>query len=155
MRGQTAVEYMILFSTAMLILGAVTVAQMISPATDAANDALYLSQARGAVDAIAGAIDAVYSNGPGAVKSVGFQMDTSWIIGIDNRWNTVFIIVTTSRGVENVVENLRYDFENLYYASCSSGYWTVVVEWSEAEMENLRVVGGNRQIYLNIKPRRR
>ncbi|MFN4133972.1 MAG: hypothetical protein ACK4GQ_06380 [Candidatus Hadarchaeales archaeon] len=155
MRGQSAIEYMILFSTAMLILGAVTVAQMVNPATTAANDALYLSQARGAVDAITGAINTVYSNGPGAVKSVGFQMDTSWIIGIDNRWDRVWIVITTSRGIENIVENLRYDFENLFYASCSSGYWTAVVEWSESKSESLMVVNENRQIYLNIKPRGR
>ena len=153
MRGQSAVEYLVIFSTVMLILGGVTIAQMVTPASRSADDALHLSQARGAVDAIAGAINTVYSNGPGAVKSVGFQMDVGWVLGLDNGNDKVWIAVTTSRGAENIRENLRYDFENGFYAACPSGHWTVVVEW--AERENMRVVNENRTIYISIKPRGR
>lgn len=151
--GQTAVEYLIVFSTALIILAAISMAQMISPATNVANETLHLSQARGAVDAIAGAINTVYSNGPGAVGTVGFQMDVGWRLELDNRNDCVLVMVNTSRGLENVAGNLRYDFENGVSLACARGHWTVVVEWPITGAENLRAVNENRIIFISIKPR--
>lgn len=132
MRGQTAVEYLLIFSTVLVLFASVTIAQMINPATDAANDALYLSQARSAADAIAGAIDTVYSNGPGAVKSVSFQMDKSWSLELDNAEDKLRITVGISTGDENVEDNLRYDIDNYHLLSgAPTGTCTAIVEWPD------------------------
>lgn len=157
MRGQTAVEYLLIFSTVLVLFASVTMVQMINPATDAANDTLYLSQARSAADAIAGAIDTVYANGPGAVKSVSFQMDKSWNLQLDNAENKLRIQILTSLGSENVEDNLRYEVDNYHSLSnIPSGTYTVIVEWSENKkklenIDNHDISGG--KIFVYIRPR--
>ncbi|MDI6884096.1 MAG: hypothetical protein QMD00_03005 [Hadesarchaea archaeon] len=159
MRGQTAVEYLLVFSTALVLFASVTMAQMITPASDAARDSLYLSQARSAADAIAGAIDTVYANGRGAVKSVSFQMDTSWTLQLDNIENKLRIIVGTSKGTENVEDNLRYEVDNYHSLSgITTGTYTVIVEWPENGRirENINSRGlATKKIYIYIRPRGR
>ena len=159
MRGQTAVEYLLVFSTVLVLFAFVTMGQMINPATDAANDALYLSQAREAADAIAGAIDTVYANGRGAVKSVSFQMDKSWALELDNARDKLRIIIETSEGTENVEGNLRYDIDNYHSASgITTGTYTVIVEWPKniSIRENINSSAlTDKKIYIYIRPRGR
>ena len=157
MRGQTAVEYLLIFSAVLMIFATVTFAQMINPASEAARDALYLSQARSAADAIAGAIDTVYANGQGAVKSVSISMDCSWRLQLDNAGNKLRIVVQISQGSKNVEDNLRYKIDNFHSLSnISSGTYTVIVEWSENRkiLENIdgRAIG-DKKIYIYIRPR--
>jgi len=157
MRGQTAIEYLLVFSAMILLLASVTMVKMINPAKDAASDTLQLSQARSAADAIAGAIDTVYADGKGAVKSVSFYMDGGWSLQLDNIENKLRIIVGTSKGNENVEDNLRYEIDNYHSLSgISSGAYTVIVEWSEnkQKLENIdgRAVG-NGKISIYIRPR--
>ncbi|MEW6592292.1 MAG: hypothetical protein AB1305_01175 [Candidatus Hadarchaeota archaeon] len=153
MRGQTAVEYLLVFSTALLLIASVTVAQMTEPASAAAKDTLYLAQARQAVDAVAGAIDAVYSNGPGAVKSVSVQIDTDWILRLDNSDNMVKILVSTSGGTRTLVDNVHYEIDNYRSADIGSGTYLVIVEWSESKLENIdsRYTADNK-VYIYIQP---
>lgn len=154
-RGQTAVEYLLVFSTSLVIIASVTMAQMITPSSNAANDALLLSQARSAVNAIVDAIDTAFSNGPGAVKSVTFPMNVSWDLQLDNAENKVRISIGDSSGVENIVENLHYDIENFHSLTANaSGTSTVIVEWVENDdgVENL-FGGDDMKIYIYIKPR--
>jgi len=131
--------------------------QMINPAKVAAEDTLHLSQARSAADAIAGAIDTVYADGKGAVKSVSFYMDGGWSLQLDNIENKLRIIVGTSKGNENVEDNLRYKIDNYHSLSgISPGAYTVIVEWSENKqklenIDNLAVSSGKISIY--IRPR--
>jgi len=163
MRGQSAVEYLLIFSTMLMLFASVTMFQMITPATNAANDTLYLSQARSAVDIIGGAINTVFSDGPGAVKSVSFHTDVRCILYFDNTENndnTLRISVTTSNGTENVEENLRYEIDN-YHAplSLSAGTYTVIVSWPENTASFHENINGsaveNRKIYIYIVPRGR
>ena len=162
MRGQSAVEYLLIFSTMLMLFASVTMFQMITPATNAANDTLYLSQARSAVDIIGGAINTVYSNGPGAVKSVSFQMDEACTIYFDNaenKENTLRISVGTSNGTENVEGNLRYEIDNYHTPlSLSRGVYTVIVSWPEnsSVLENINgdAVTSNK-VYIYIVPRGR
>jgi uncharacterized protein (UPF0333 family) len=159
MRGQTAVEYLVVFSTALTLMGVVTVGQMIDPTTDAADDTLYLSQARSAADAIAKAIDTVYSNGPGAVKSVSFQMDARWALELDNAEDEVRVTVQTSEGDKRAGDNLRYGIDNHHSLSgISFGTFTVIVEWPEdtavpEEIDDSAL--GEDKIYIRIRPRGR
>ena len=152
-------EYLLVFSTVLVLLASVTLAQMITPATNAANDALYLSQAREAADAIAGAIDTVYANGRGAVKSVSFQMDRGWALELDNARDKLRIIIETSKGAENVEDNLRYDIDNYHSLSgITTGTYTVIVEWPEdvGVRENIDSSKlADKKIYIYIRPRGR
>jgi uncharacterized protein (UPF0333 family) len=159
MRGQTAVEYLLVFSTVLILLAMVSMAQMINPTSVAARDALCLSQARSATDAIAGAIDAVYANGPGAVYSVSFQMDASWNLELDNAENKLRITVNTSEGTKGAEENLRYEIDNHHsLANVSVGLYTVVVECSDNAsvlegIDSSEIADG--KLFIYIRPRGR
>ncbi len=158
MRGQSAIEYLLIFSAMLAIFATVTLGQMINPAQEAARDAMYLSQARSATDAISGAINTVYGDGQGAVKSVSFQIDQTWGLQLDNVANKLRIQIPTSRGWENVEDNLRYGVDNYHSLSnIPSGTYTVVVEWpdNQQKLENIddQAVGSGK-IFIYIRPRR-
>jgi len=146
MRGQSAVEYLLLFSAMLAIFGVVTFGQMINPMQEAGRDTLYLSQARSAADAIAGAVNSVYANGQGATKSVGFSIDQSWSLQLTE--NKLTISLEISSGTENAESNLRYGFnDNLQ--NLSTGTYTVIAEWP-GDQEN--TVRDGYKIYIRIKP---
>jgi uncharacterized protein (UPF0333 family) len=146
MRGQSAVEYLLIFSAMLVILATVTLGQMINPAQEAGRDTLYLSQARSAADAIVGAMNSVYANGQGAVKSVGFSIDRGWSLELTG--NNLIINLEISSGVENIEIDLRYGFnDNLQ--NLPAGTYTVIVEWL-GDQENL--VRDNYKIYIYINP---
>ncbi len=155
-RGQSAVEYLIIFSAALALFATVTFTQMINPSSDAANDSLYLSQARTAADSIAGAINVVYANGPGAVKSAAVQMDRSWDIQLDNSKNLVRVTVGTSTGGENLEDNLLYKLVSFHsLQNLPAGTYTLIVEWPENEsfMENLYEDAlAGKKIHICIRP---
>jgi len=156
MKGQAATEYLLIFAVMLAIFTAVTWAQMINPAQEAGGDALYLSQARSATDAIAGAINSVYCNGRGAVKSVSLSMDHSWSLQLDNSQNKLRIVVQTSQGTENVEDNLRYKIDNYHSLSnISAGTYTVIVVWPENTQIPENIDGssiGNNKVYIYIGP---
>ena len=157
MRGQTAIEYLVVFSAVLLVFASVTLMQMINPSKEAARDTLYLSQARSAADAIAGAINTVYFNGRGAVDSVSFPMDGGWSLQLDNVRNKLRIIVETSKGNENVEDSLRYEIlGNHLLPSIPSGVYTVIVEWSENKQKLENIDGcavSSCKIYIYIRLR--
>ncbi len=157
MRGQTAVEYLLVFSTALMIIALVSTYQMVDPAKTSSRDTLYLSQARAAVNAIGGAIDAVVSNGPGAVMGVSVQLDISWDLSLDNAENYLRISIDSATGVDNLLENVRYEIENLNTVSgISAGFYTVIVEWSTSQtFENIRNDADDNKIYIFLSPRGR
>jgi hypothetical protein len=132
----------------------VTVVQLINPSSDAANDTHYLSQARTAVDAIAEAINTVYANGRGAVKSVSLQIDKSWNLQLDDATNKLTITVEISTGNENVGENLRYKIKtNHTISNITAGTYTVIVEWPENASANENVYSGaiaDKKIYIYL-----
>lgn len=154
MRGQTAIEYLVVFSAVLLFFASVTLVQMINPSKEAARDTLYLSQARSAADTIAGAINTVYANGQGAVKSVSVCMDGEWSLQLDNVENKLRIIVVTSKGNENVEDSLRYEIlGNHLLPSIPPGVYTVIVEWSENKQKPENIDGraiGSGKIYIYI-----
>lgn len=157
MRGQSAIEYMLVFSVVMVIFAAVTFGQIINPAEKAGRDAQYISQGRAAADAIAGAINLVYANGPGAVKSVSVSMGSSWDLELDNAENKLRITIQTFSGTEEEIEdNLWYAIDNYHSLNnLSLGTYTVIVEWSENKeidenIDNSEI--GNYKIFIYIKP---
>ncbi len=146
MRGQAAVEYLLIFSAVLVIFATVTFGQMITPTQEAGRDTLHLSQARFAADAISGAINSVYSNEKGAVKSVSFPMDSNWDLQLTE--NKLTISLKTSNGTQNVQSNLKYGF-NGSLQNLSAGTYTAIVEWSS---DNNSLTPDNYKITINIKP---
>ena len=146
MRGQSAVEYLLIFSAVLVIFAVVTLGQMINPAQEAGRDALYLSQARSASDAIAGAVNSVYANGQGATKSVSFFIDQSWSLQLTE--NKLTIILDISSGTKNSESNLRYGFNN-NLQNLPTGTYTAIVEWP-GDQEN--IARDNYKIYIRINP---
>lgn len=130
----------------LVIFATVTFGQMINPAQEAGRDTLYLSQARSAADAIAGAINSVYSNGKGAVKSVSFPMDRNWDLQLTE--NKLTISLEISSGTKNVQSNLKYGFDGSLQ-NLSAGTYTVIVEWSSVSNS---LTQDNYKITINIKP---
>ncbi len=148
MRGQSAIEYLFIFSVVLVIFAVITLGEMVNPTAEAGKDTLYLSQARSAADAIAGAVNSVYANGQGATKSVGFSIDQSW--GLQLTENQLTISLEISDGTQNVESSLRYGFnDNLQ--NLSTGTYTVIAEWSGGQ-EN--IVRDGYKIYIRIKPPR-
>lgn len=154
-QGQSAVEYLLVFSVVLIILSTVTLGMMITPSSEAASDTLHLSQARSAADAISGAIDTVYANGRGAVKTVSFTMGSAWDLELDNTQNKLRITVAGNQ----VKDNLRYEIDNYHSLSnIPGGTYTVIVEWPEDVwvLENLD--GSeieNKKIFVYIRPQGR
>ena len=156
MRGQSSLEYLLIFSAVVVALTLVTLTQIITPTSNAASESLQRSQALAAVEAIAGAIDTVYANGSGAAKSVSLQMDRSWMLQFDNAKNKIRVVVETSAGKENLEENLRYEFDNYYsLPAIPPGTYTVIVDWPEnrSQRENVYLDAlVDKKIYVRINP---
>lgn len=148
MRGQSAIEYLLIFSVVLVIFAIITLGEMVNPTEEAGRDTLYLSQARSAADAIAGAVNSVYANGQGATKSVGFSIDQSW--GLQLTENQLTISLEISDGTQNVESGLRYGF-NDNIQNLSTGTYTVIAEWSGGQ-DN--IVKDGYKIYIRIKPPR-
>ncbi|MGB9521225.1 MAG: hypothetical protein ACPL6F_00575 [Anaerolineales bacterium] len=132
----------------------VTFTQMINPASDAANHSLHLMQARAAVNSIAGAIDTVYTNGAGAVKSLMVRMDCAWTVQMDNLKNVFRITFWTQFGSENLEADIHYKIQRQQLLPfISPGTYTVIIVWSEneniSETLQLETNGGLIYIYLN------
>lgn len=151
MRGQTAIEFLVCFS-ALLIFLATGISRMATPVQEAASNTLFLSQGREAVELIGEAIDTVYSNGEGTIRSVNFKMDESWSLTFDHIQNVVCITLKTSQGEENLEKELNYDFENFHALfSLPSGSYLAVVEWSE-NSENINIDFQEKKIFIEIHP---
>jgi len=152
MRGQSAIEYVLILAAVMTVFASVTVFQMIDPASDASDDALRVARARSACDLIAGAINSVYANGEGAVKSVGVYLPTIENFGIIEDPPELRIQVLTSERVENVVGDLEYGFDN-FLLNIPSGNYTVIVEWTSEEDEGINGENiADDKIYIYINP---
>jgi hypothetical protein len=129
---------------------------MIDPGKVAAEDSLYLSQGRAAADTIAQAIDLVYVNGPGAVRSVSVSISTDWGVYLDNAEGLVRVSVSTSDGWKDLESNLRYPLDNHHeLTSISRGVYTVIVQWpTVGAQENLDGSAlENHKLYINLAPR--
>jgi hypothetical protein len=146
MRGQSAVEFLLIFSVVLVIFAAVTFGQLINPTQEAGRDALFLSQARSVTDLISGAINTVFANGLGAVKSVGFSIDRGWNLRLTENKLTINIEVST--GMKAIESNLRYGFsDNLH--NLPAGTYAVIVEWWRGRED---IVRDNYKIYIYINP---
>jgi len=154
MRGQTAVEYLAVFSAALVVIAVATAARMIDPARESGESALVMAQAREAADLIASAVDSVYANGPGSADGVIIRMDAVWSLILDNENSEVEIQVSTSGGVKEFQASLRYPLNGQYtLPDLSSGVYVVVADWPPSSGgEGIEVVAENKIIQIHINP---
>ena len=152
MKGQSAIEYVIILGAAMMVLGSVTVYQLVNPSSDASEMGLRRARAESACNAIASAIDSVYANGPGAVKSVVVSLPPLKKLEILRNPPRLVIQFEIYGGVENTEANIKYGFDSSI-SDVPSGSYAVVVEWSEEGLEGIDSRGlENGKIYIYINP---
>ncbi len=154
MRGQTAVEYLAVFSVALVVIAVAAVARMIDPARESGESALVMAQAREAVDLIASAVDSVYASGPGSADGVTVRVDAVWSLILDNENSEVKIQVSTSGGVKEFQASLRYPLNGQHtLPNLSSGVYVVVADWPTSNGgEGIEVVAENKIIRIHINP---
>ena len=148
MRGQSAVEYMLIVAVALTIFATVTYTTILSPSQKNSNDEMLRSQAKSACDAISDAINDVYSNNSGATRTVYVSLPSEWNIYLTKNPPCLTLNVLTSQGTENISENLRYSLDNSL-VHIAGGNYTVIVDWWD---NNEKTIMSDNKIYIHINP---
>jgi hypothetical protein len=153
MRGQVAVEYLVIFGAFLTIFGAVIWPQAIVPSEQAATDISSFSRARWLADSVADAINSVYARGLGACQVFLFSLDRSCELILEN-WKTengVLRVVRVTEGRENFASPVRYLSSGLANSPVFLPPETFVVRVSwENKAEGLWYE--NRTLFINIRP---
>lgn len=147
-RGQTVVEYMLIVAVALTVFASMAYAVITNPSQKNSNDEMLRSQARSACDAISGAINDVYSNSMGAARTVYVSLPDMWDIYLAKNPPRLTLGVRTSRGAENLSENLRYSFDNSL-KNIAGGNYAVIVDWWDNDE---RIAMSGNRIYIHINP---
>jgi uncharacterized protein (UPF0333 family) len=152
MKGQVAVEYLILFGAFLMIFGIVIWPQAISPSQKVAAETSSMSRAKILADGLADAINSVYSAGPGSCKTFLFTLEQGCTVFLENQIteNGALKVVRVESG-ENFIVPIRYLSENLEgtYLYLSPGTHAARVLWENAQ-ENMWYE--NRTLYVRIRP---
>lgn len=146
MRGQGSLEYFIILAAVFVVIGGVTVHQMVDPGTEVANDAEKLAHARSTCDTIANAINGVYANSEGAWTTEFIHFPFFW--KLENQSDNLRVGVETDEGWKWLESGLKYEL-NVSRRSFSSGSYKVIVGWPATENEGIQVHGDNIYIYIN------
>ena len=148
MRGQAAVEYMLIAAAVFAIFGSITFAFMINPSQRGSDDTTRRAQIESACNAISDALNDVYSNAQGATRTVTVSLADTWSISFVKNPPSLRMSISTSYGTENVYENLRYSF-NSSLTNIPSGSYTVIVAWENTAEQ---IVRSGTKIYIRINP---
>jgi uncharacterized protein (UPF0333 family) len=152
MKGQVAVEYLVLFGAFLMIFGIVIWPQAISPSQKVAMETSSMSRAKILADSLADAINSVYSAGPGSCRTFLFTLEQGCMVSLENQIteNGALKVVRVESG-ENFIAPIRYLSENLNgtYLYLPPGTHAARVLWENAQ-ENLWYE--NRTLYVRIRP---
>ena len=97
-KGQASVEYLLLALVFLIIIGSVTV-PLISQGINDSLDVSHSSDASAAINSIANAIGVVYSNGPGAVRTINVYFSkTSATLSYNSANSTIQMPVSQYMG---------------------------------------------------------
>ena len=125
-KGQMSVEYLLIVLVIILVLAIVTL-PLISNSIDASNDVSHSSDAKVSSTTLANAADTVYSNGPGAKRTVSFFIPETTEIQFSGK--KVIIPITLSNGTKQYVNSsTQYSFENKTL-DVNRGWYDAVVSW--------------------------
>ncbi len=129
-KGQVSAEYLLLFVVILLILSAVTI-PLVSDSIDASNDVSWASDARSAVNSIASAVDIVYSNGPGAKRTLNVYIPETMNFKTDSK--TISLSVVLSDGTTKQVNATTQYPMSTNDIDLNKGWRNVTVKWNNGE----------------------
>ncbi|MDI9617595.1 class III signal peptide-containing protein [Methanothermobacter sp.] len=126
-RGQVSLEYLLLILVVILVLGGVTI-PLIGSSIEASTDVSRASDAKVAVQTLADAANIVYSNGPGAKRTVSFYLPVDGVLLFEN--NRVIFTVTYSNGTKsNITAQTLCNFTPEPTRQINKGWYRAVVYW--------------------------
>ncbi|MDI6841711.1 MAG: class III signal peptide-containing protein [Methanothermobacter wolfeii] len=124
--GQVSLEYLLLILVVILVLGGVTI-PLIGSSIEASTDVSRASDAKIAVQTLADAADIVYSNGPGAKRTVSFYIPVDGTLFVGN--SSVKFMVTYTNGTRsNITASTQYNI-TASATQLTRGWYTAVVYW--------------------------
>jgi len=91
-KGQASVEYLLLALVFLIILGSVTV-PLVGNAIGNSTDVSHASDASAAINSIANAVGIVYSNGPGAKRTINVYFSQSGTLYYSSANSTIYMSV--------------------------------------------------------------
>lgn len=141
-RGQASAEYIFLILIFLIVLTSVTVPFAGDAITSSQNVSI-TSDAKTALSTIVNAVNVVYSNGPGAKRTVNVYIpqDTSldYVDGVLSLGLTNIPVNASNPGVskENVNATVPYDVDiEPSGGVVSKGWYNVIIEWPVPEGTN-------------------
>ena len=102
-KGQASVEYLLLALVFLIIIGSVSV-PLVGKAIDSSLDVSHSSDASAAINSIANAVGVVYSNGPGAKRTINVYFSKQGTITYSSANNAIQMSVTLSNGTSKVID---------------------------------------------------
>jgi uncharacterized protein (UPF0333 family) len=103
-KGQASVEYLLLALVFLIIIGTVSV-PLIGNTIINSEDVSHSSDASAAINSIANAVGVVYSNGPGAVRTINVYFSRGGTLDYNSANSTIEMPVNlTSTGTNKVID---------------------------------------------------
>ncbi len=124
MRGQVAVEYLVIFAAFLAIFGGVIWPRVISPAQQTAIDVFHLSRARELADRLAEMMNSVCASGEGAVRSCWIELGTGCRVIFENSGEARVVVEAMGESFEVPV---RFGVSGENYLAPGT-YW-ICVRW--------------------------
>ncbi|MGF7119181.1 class III signal peptide-containing protein [Methanobacterium oryzae] len=131
-KGQISAEYLLLMVIIILILSSVTI-PLASQSIDASNNVTITSDAKTAVSSIADAVNVVYANGPGAVRTLDVNIPQNGMSFATNENNITLTTVSIkdSNGNAKVVSaNTQFAVNNIT-TTLNEGNHKVNIAWTD------------------------
>jgi len=137
-RGQISAEYLLLFCV-ILIVFLFMINNFISPTIDASNDVSSIAGTKSVVDAIADAVNIVYSNGPGSKRTIDVNGPQDMVVTFNATSQLVGVSVAnvSYNGIPNNTKfvNSTLNFNGVFTPSTltlTKGAHTIQVYWNNS-----------------------
>lgn len=127
-RGQVSAEYIFLILIFLIVLLTVTV-PFAGEAISSSQNVSVASDAKVALSTITNAVNVVYSNGPGAKRTVNVYFPQDDQLDYDDTNKALTLGLQDIPLKENVQANVPYDIEVKPSGSVTKGWHDVVITW--------------------------
>jgi uncharacterized protein (UPF0333 family) len=102
-KGQASVEYLLLALVFLIIIGSVSV-PLVGKAIDSSLDVSHSSDTSAGINSIANAVGVVYSNGPGAKRTINVYFSKGGTISYNSANSTIQMPVVLSNGTNKIID---------------------------------------------------
>ena len=144
-KGQASVEYLLLALVFLIIIGSVSV-PLIGHAITNSEDVSHSSDASAAINSIANAVGVVYSNGPGAIRTINVYFSRGGTLAYNSANSTIYMPVylngTSTNKVIDANVPIAVNFNGTNPVSNTTNY-NATVTWP---------VGTSNIIYVALTP---